>query len=150
VIFLDAVRYIAIEGEASTWEEAIRLCGNALVKHQYTDERFIEECIEREKRFPTGLPCVIPVAIPHSQSDGILKTAVCVLRLHEPVNFYRMDDQEQAVETRIIFNMAIKGADDHLVFLQKLMGFVTNQEMVKQCQDLPIQKLSSYLEEKLA
>lgn len=147
---MNAVRYIVIEGEAKTWEEAIRLCGNALVQHQYTDERFIEACIEREKEFPTGLPGAIPVAIPHSQSTGILETAVCVLRLHEPVYFYRMDDQEQAVAIRLVFNMAIKGTDDHLVFLQKLIGFVTNQEMVKQCQSLPIHNLSAYLKKKLA
>lgn len=146
---MDTVKYIAIEGTASTWEEAIRLCGHALMEQQYVDERFIEGCIEREKEFPTGLPCDIPVAIPHSQSAGIRETAVCVLRLQEPVRFYRMDDQEQAIETSIIFNMAIKGADNHLVFLQKLMEFVTDQEMVGLCRALPIQKLASYLEEKL-
>lgn len=146
---MNAVRYIVIEGEAKTGEEAIRLCGNALVEHKYTDERFIEACIEREREFPTGLPGVIPVAIPHSKSDGIRETSVCVLRLHEPVQFYRMDDQEQAVAVRLIFNMAIKGTDDHLVFLQKLIGLVTNQEMVEQCQSLPIQNLSAYLEKKL-
>lgn len=150
MIILNEVRYIAIEGNAQNWEDAIRLCGNALVKHKYTNERFVEECIEREKIFPTGLLCGIPVAIPHSQSAGIIETAVCVLRLHEPVKFYRMDDQEQSIETKLIFNMAIKGTDAHLVFLQKLMEFITNQETMAQCEILPIQRLSSYLEEKMA
>ena len=42
--------YLAIEGEAKDWEEAIRLCGQAIADAGYADETFMNACIEREKR----------------------------------------------------------------------------------------------------
>lgn len=41
--------YLAIEGEAKDWEEAIRLCGQAIADAGYADETFMNACIEREK-----------------------------------------------------------------------------------------------------
>lgn len=63
--------YLAIEGEAKDWEEAIRLCGQAIADAGYADETFMNACIEREKEYPTGLPSEVPVAIPHSKVEGI-------------------------------------------------------------------------------
>lgn len=41
--------YLAIEGEAKDWEEAISLCGQAIAKAGYADKTFMKACIEREK-----------------------------------------------------------------------------------------------------
>ena len=86
--------YLAIEGEAKDWEEAIRLCGQAIADAGYADETFMNACIEREKEYPTGLPSEVPVAIPHSKVEGIKDNCVCFLRLKNPVTFYRMDSDE--------------------------------------------------------
>lgn len=43
--------YLAIEGEAKDWEEAIRLCGQAIADAGYADETFMNACIEREKEY---------------------------------------------------------------------------------------------------
>ena len=59
--------YLAIEGEAKDWEEAIRLCGQAIADAGYADETFMNACIEREKEYPTGLPIEVRVAIRHSK-----------------------------------------------------------------------------------
>ena len=37
--------YLAIEGEAKDWEEAIRLCGQAIADAGYADETFMNACI---------------------------------------------------------------------------------------------------------
>lgn len=139
-------KYIAIKAKAKDWEEAITLCGNALIENKCIGKGFITACIEREKEFPTGLPTLIPVAIPHAASDEVKITSVCVLKLEDPVTFNRMDDSTQKVEARLIFNLAIKGSSEHIEFLQNLIAFVMDEEKVKKCLDLSIEDIPTYLE----
>lgn len=141
--------YIAIEGEATNWEEAIRLCGDALTANKKTNDSFKSACIEREKEYPTGLPSAIPVAIPHSMCDGIYESSVCFLRLSKPVEFKRMDNDEKVIQTRLIFNLAIKESGEHIQFLQKLMNFLMDEEAIKHCLELDIDQVKHYLKQNL-
>lgn len=141
--------YLAIEGHANNWEEAIRLCGKNLVATGNVGEDFIEACVTREVDYPTGLPSEIPVAIPHGASDSIQENTVCFLRTDAPVRFSRMDDDEVFCDTQLIFNIAVKGGEDHLGFLQQLMGLVMDTESLEQCMTLPIEEVPAYLESKL-
>ena len=138
--------YIAIEGHAKNWEDALSICGNELLKNKCIGQDFTRACVEREKSYPTGLPTAIPVAIPHAASDEVYKTAVCILKLDKPVKFYRMDSSEEAVEVKIVFNLAIRGSDAHIDFLQKLIGFVMDEKQLKRCIELPANEIPAYLE----
>lgn len=141
--------YLAAEGSAENWEGAIRLCGKHLMECGNVDQDFVEGCIEREKEYPTGLPSDIPVAIPHCRCGSVKENSICFLRLDKPVQFKRMDDDEEYVETRLIFNLAIKAADDHLAFLQKLMGFVMNEDALIKCSELPLSEIPAFIEAEL-
>lgn len=141
--------YLAIEGEAKDWEEAIRLCGQAIADAGYADETFMNACIEREKEYPTGLPSEVPVAIPHSKVEGIKDNCLCFLRLKNPVTFYRMDSDEESIETTAVFNLAIKDGDQHLEFLQTLMQAVMNKEVVENCMTKELNEIPQYLQEQL-
>lgn len=138
--------FVAIAGSAKNWEDALRLCGKALEERGCIGSAFTSACIEREKSFPTGLPTVLPVAIPHAASDAVYKTSVCVLKLEEPVKFYRMDSSEESVEVRLVFNLAIQGHGAHLDFLQKLMGFVMDEQRLQTCMQLSVEEIAKYLE----
>lgn len=139
--------YIAMEGHAADAEDAIRSCGNELIRNGCVGSGFLTACIDREKQFPTGLPTNIPVAIPHAASDEVFETSVCVLRLDEGVRFQRMDDPSAFVDAKLIFNLAIKGHDAHLDFLQKLIGFMMDENHLTRCMELPINEIPHYLEE---
>lgn len=141
--------YLATEGEAEDWEEAITLCGECMMSHGSVSRDFINSCIEREREYPTGLPTDIPVAIPHSKAEGIRENCICLLRLKHPVRFYRMDDTDEYVDTKLVFNLAIKDADNHLEFLKRLIQFVLDQETVSKCSELPLGKIPVYLESKM-
>lgn len=141
--------YIATEGSAKDWEEAIRICGTCMMERGSVSSSFTDSCIEREREYPTGLPAGIPVAIPHSKAEGIKENCICFLRLDRPVRFYRMDDSEEYVDTRLVFNLAIKGADDHLEFLQKLMQFVMDEGSLEKCSSMPLEDITKLLETKL-
>lgn len=141
--------YLAAEGHANDWEEAIRLCGCEMKKYGSVDQRFIDACVSREKEYPTGLPGGIPVAIPHSKADGILKNTVCFLRLDKPVRFHRMDDDDQFCETRLVFNLAIDDADNHLKFLQKLMRFVSDESTMERCLTASIEEIPNFMKRQI-
>ena len=141
--------YLAAEGRAKTWKEAIELCGKYMMEEGMVDFRFIDACIEREKEYPTGLPSVIPVAIPHSKAEGIKQNCVCFLRLDKPVRFYRMDDTDQYCDTKLIFNLAMRSSDGHLEFLQNLMKFVLNRDMLSKCSQMPLDKIPDFLEQEM-
>ena len=121
-------KYIAIEADAQNWEEAIKLCGEALI----------------------GLPTVIPVAIPHAASDEVNITSVCILKLKNPVEFKRMDDSSESIGARLVFNLAIKGHNEHLDYLQNLIAFVMDEEKVKNCLSLPLNEIPIYLENNMS
>lgn len=141
--------YLATEGSADNWEQAITLCGEYMISQGSVNKDFMEACIEREKEYPTGLLADIPVAIPHSKAAGIKENCVCFLRLDKPVRFYRMDDSEEYVDTQLVFNLAIKEADDHLEFLQKLMQFVLDVDTLNKCSEIPLDEIPAFLEEEL-
>jgi PTS system galactitol-specific IIA component len=141
--------YLAAEGFAANWEEAIALCGKYMRENGSVSQEFTDACIEREREYPTGLPADIPVAIPHSKAKGIQENCVCFLRLDEPVRFYRMDDDEEYVDTKLVFNLAIRQSDEHLEFLQKLMQFVLDKDVMEQCSRMPVDEIPELLKNEL-
>ncbi|MGN1014930.1 MAG: PTS sugar transporter subunit IIA [Butyricicoccus sp.] len=142
-------KYFVIHGSADSALEAISLCGNALLEAGIVGESFITGCVEREKEYPTGLPTDIPTAIPHCKDASITQNSICFLKLDKPVTFRRMDDDEESVDTDMIFNMAIKDPNEHLEALQNLMEFLNDEEALKQCATLPDEAVVAYLTEKI-
>lgn len=146
---MNGEKIIAIQGQAGDWEQAIRLCGQALCQAGVVGGEFAQECVRREQEYPTGICTDVPVAIPHCKSEAILESGVCYLRLEQPVEFRRMDDDEETVMTRSIFNLAIKSAGSHLDFLQQMMSVVGDEELVAQLERMDIEQVPALLEERL-
>ena len=143
------LKYIAIQGDAKNKEEAIGLCGEALFNSGFVGKTFSENCILREREFPTGLPTNIPVAIPHCKDESVIQDSVCFLKLNRPIQFYRMDDEEEIIETDIVFNLAIKESEKHVDVLSNLIKFVTNSENLELCKSLDILEIPKFLENKI-
>ena len=53
---------------------------------------------------------------------------MCVLRLKDSVDFQRIDDAEQSVSTSLIFNLALKNDEEHVVFLQKFISALGSED----------------------
>lgn len=141
--------FLAIEGSAKTSIEAIELCGRELERQGYVTDAFAQGCIEREVNFPTGICTDIPVALPHCKSDAIITSALCYLRLDSPVRFARMDDEEEFVETRHIFNLAI-APGDHLEFLSKTMQLLADPAVLASFENMSIGDVAEYLKTHLS
>lgn len=126
------MNFLTIDGtQVDSSEEAIRTCGNLLLKKNIVDEKYIEACVSREKEFATGLPVYPPVAIPHTLDGTINESALCYLRLKVPVTFYQMDTQVDKLEVKHVFCMALKESSEHLDFLQKIISCVQSSEFIE-------------------
>lgn len=143
---MEKTKYIVFEDTASDKLEAIDKCAEKLQEKGITDLGFARLCKEREKDYPTGLPTIIPIAIPHAKYDNIKENSICIMKLDNPVEFYRMDDNEEIVNVKMIFNLAIKDPNNHLKILQNMMSVLTDEKVIKQIFEMNNEELIEFLE----
>jgi PTS system galactitol-specific IIA component len=127
---MNEMKYFAIKGNAIDSSGAIHLCGEKLYNEGCVTEHFANSCIIREKEYPTGLPSEIPVAIPHCETGSVLNSSICFLRLEKPVIFYRMDESDIKIETKILFNIAVTEPSEHIEILKNLMKTINDENIM--------------------
>jgi len=138
---------LIIDGRPETWEEALEYTFNALHEYGYVKKSFLSACIEREKKFPTGLPTKIGVAIPHTDAKHVITPAICVLRLGKPVLFQDMGDLDHSVKVHFVFNMALKDNNDQLPMLRSIISIVQNSRFLRRSKRKPADRLRKELME---
>jgi galactitol PTS system EIIA component len=118
---------------ASTKEEAIEKLGGLLFKNGYVKETYVPAVRSREQEFATGLPTsVVGVAIPHTDSIHILKQAVAVGIMPNPVVFCEMGDPEdKPIDVRLIFMLAVPDKKKVMTVLQQVISIIQSQEFLK-------------------
>lgn len=95
-------------------------------------DTFKQAVIERESKFATGLLGeYVGVAIPHTDPEHVNKSQIAFARLREPVHFKQMGD-EADVPVKLVFMLALKEAHAQLETLQKLMGILQDETIIKQ------------------
>lgn len=113
-------------------EDVIRTLAGRLVETGYVNEGFGQDVWDREQEFPTGLPTEpVGVAIPHADPDHVIKSAVCMGALTEPVSFTQMGlDASQSVEALLVFMLAIKEKEKQVVMIQQLVEMIQNPTLL--------------------
>lgn len=125
-------KIIALNLRASSSEEVINILGELLRSEGYVKDTFVENAIEREKEFSTGLPLgTINVALPHTDAIHVNQQAVAVGVLQAPVEFHVMGSPDQTVPVQIVFLMAIKDPDNQVKFLQTFAELLQNPEVTE-------------------
>jgi galactitol PTS system EIIA component len=119
---------------AENKEEAIQKLGNLLLVNGYVKDSYTPAVIAREKEFATGLPTPeIGVAIPHTDAHHVLKQAVAVGILPNPVSFCEMGDTEDTpVSVRVIFMLAVPDKNKVMTMLQQIIGIIQSQDFLKE------------------
>jgi galactitol PTS system EIIA component len=141
---------IELNLEARNSEDVIKILGNAMKEEGYVKSSYLDAVIEREKIFPTGLPSEgICVAIPHTDTWHVNKSAFAVGILKEPVKFFMMGDESTILNIDIVLLLAIDNPTAQVEFLRKLMTVIQNQklllELKKSTSKAEVMKLLSYL-----
>lgn len=124
------MNFVFLEKDASNYKEAIRLCAELLQEQGYVKDTFKKACLAREKKFPTGVPVVGGVAIPHADKTHVIKSCLCLLKLPRPVNFNRIDDPSETVAVSFVVCIAIDRSSNHSSVLTKLIRAFQDENFV--------------------
>lgn len=146
------IKINSADESVDTYEEVIRLAGQALVEAGNIDPKYIDACIAREVDFPTGLLLADGqgIAMPHGDSDFVKKDSLSVVRTQKDVAFGRMEDKDQKVACRLVFNLALASGQQHITVLRKLIGLFQEEAFITACQSLSDEETADYIKKRLA
>ena len=117
--------------KAENKEEVFRVLYKKLFDNGYVKQSFLEGIINREKTFPTGLLLNSNnVAIPHTDAEHVLKSAIAVATLSKPVIFKNMANPQEDVNVNIVFMIALNESHSQVEILQKLVELIQNNKFL--------------------
>jgi mannitol/fructose-specific phosphotransferase system IIA component (Ntr-type) len=123
IIDLLKVKNIAMNKHVSSWEEAIKISGELLLKNGYIKESYIISMIDIVKEYGAYIVISEGVALPHARNkDNVLKTGMSLLSLREPVIF----PGDKKVD--ILISVSSVDNKEHLDSLVDLMELITEYD----------------------
>lgn len=123
-------KLIFCEMEATDQRDLLdRLCAKAQALG-FIKDSYLEAVLEREKAYPTGLPTnIMKVAVPHTvDKSHVLRSAIVVAKLKNPVAFKEMGDGERDVPVEVVFMLMINGTHEQLNILQNVVGLFSRED----------------------
>ncbi len=127
---------ICLNIDAKSWEEAVIIAGNLLVKTGAVEKRYVNAMIESVKSLGPYIVIVPGVALPHARpEDGVIRPCMSLVTLKEPVNFgnFRNDP------VKIIISFGTVDKTRHikaLTSLARIMGDKEKMDALKKAQDV--------------
>lgn len=122
---------ICVFHEVVTKDDALLALAARLLEGGFVRESFARALLDREKTFPTGLPTEpVGVAIPHTDPEHVLASALAVGILPHPVAFQEMGSPEVEIDASIISMMAISDSGSVMPILRSLALAYQDQEFL--------------------
>jgi galactitol PTS system EIIA component len=135
-IFEISERLTLFNLSARSDEDAIRKLADLFVRHGVVRETYLDAVLEREKVMPTGLATKIGgVALPHTDSEHVKRSAIAIARLASPVKFKNMANPAEWVDVEIVFLLAIAQKEQVNPFLGKMAELLQNESAFQQLLD---------------
>lgn len=93
-----------------------------LLQAGYIKDSFRDALVARERKYPTALPTTPEaVAIPHSDTEHIVKPFIASVRLATPIDWREMGNDGVVHPVRFIFVLGFTQEDRHVEVLQLLL-----------------------------
>ncbi len=138
--------YLAVKVSGETDKDVLRATAAELFAEGYVKESYSDAIIEREEKYPTGLPTgEICVAIPHTDPEHVNDAAICLSILEKPVTFNVMGAEGETTEASMLFMLAVKRKEDQMDTLMKLINVCQDQEMLKQLIACDVDKINEVM-----
>jgi len=104
-----------INSNAKNKEEVVHELFSFLLAKGHVKETYETAIHVREQSFPTGLELQgeYNVAIPHAESEHVIKPAIAIGILQTPILWENMEDPDQKIKIHLVFLLAI--SDPQLV-----------------------------------
>lgn len=119
--------------DSSSQEELLINLSNQLLGKGVVKSTFVTGIIEREKKYPTGLPVQpLGVAIPHTDNEHVIKEQIGFASLKNPVKFKIMGSDNEYVDVSLVFMLALKHPEKQLEMLQKLINIFQNEDVLRE------------------
>lgn len=126
------MNFVFLDGAGQSNLQIIKRLAEGLKNEGFVSSDYTKSLIEREISYPTGLPSMTHgTAIPHTDSKHVLKEAIVIALLKNPVNFKRMDDPEKDVKVSIIFLLALNNPENQLKALQGITAIIQNETILQ-------------------
>lgn len=118
--------------ETKTDKETIEVLSNILIKNEDVLPAYTSSVIEAEINLATGIDLnSISIAIPHTNNAELINnTAVAIGILKKPVSFGSMIVVSETTPVSIVFLLAVKGINEQLAVIARLMKALQNEEWV--------------------
>lgn len=121
-----------------------------IVANGYAKEAFLQDLLNRENEFPTGLKVEgvsYAFAVPHAYPKNVLKDGIAVATLTQPIPFKSMVDPETTVDVEIVFMLASKDSQLHIKLLSDIVTLFKNPEFPQTImQAKTAEQLAAYVE----
>ncbi len=120
---------ILIKDKAKSNEEIIKKLGSLLYNQGFVKDTYIDAVLEREKVFPTGIETkVTGIAIPHTDSIHVSRSAIAIATLHTPITFEAMGYPGKVVDNvEIVMLLALKDPKKVMDVIRLIMGIFTSE-----------------------
>jgi PTS system galactitol-specific IIA component len=113
--------------EVSTWEEALSALADAALEHGYVRDSFPKALLERERRYPTGLPTGLATAIPHADPEHVLTAGLGIARLAQSVSFGEMGRSNSLLDVQLVVMLLVPAEQSHMAALTTVISAVSNE-----------------------
>lgn len=128
-LFSNDLIFFDIDADDST--TLLKQMSKKLVEKGYVKNSFVQAVIEREKKYPTGLPTLgVRVALPHTDSKHVIKSRIAIANLKKPVVFKEMGNGIRNVSVELVFMLAIHHPKEQIEVLKKLMNIFSKYEVL--------------------
>lgn len=114
----------AVGVAAADAEGVLRHVADLAIRAGHAAPSFGDALVTRERAHPTGLPTVVPVAIPHADPGHVLEAGFAVATLARPVRFGVMGTAEDAVDLGVVIVLLVTEAHAQVEVLASLVDLV--------------------------
>lgn len=115
--------------KVDTWEDAIRLGCEPLLRDGTITEEYVLSIIESIKQHGPYIVITPMVAIPHStqEAGGVNGTKISFMKVDNVVKF---DENDSTYDAKLFFTLAAKDPTEHMENLQKLMELLMKDNVI--------------------
>ena len=121
---------VAHELEANSAEQALEKIAQRGDVAGLFKSTWLEAAIKRESEFPTGLPTLIPVAIPHTDSVHVNADGVGFFKLKNPIEFGEMGSLDDKVQVKMILPLLITNPAEQVDLLMAVIGALQDADFL--------------------
>jgi galactitol PTS system EIIA component len=124
---------ICLQLRSASSNEVIEILGERLFQAGYVHDSFVQAALDRESQLPTGLPLEgkYNAAIPHTEIEHVIKPALALATLTQPVDFQNMVLPEETVPVQLVILMALEQAKTQVEMLQEIAAVLQDSATIE-------------------